>query len=70
MLGCQLGLGAFYALTEKALDGHMVSVAGQLELRYVAFAEIIDPATLRSPVRYVERTSDFHRLATELGTKL
>lgn len=70
MLGCQLGLGAFYALTEKGLDGHMVSVAGQLELRYIAFAEIIDPATLRSPVRYVERTSDFHRLATELGTKL
>jgi 6-phosphofructokinase 1 len=70
MLGCQLGLGAFYALTEKGLDGHMVSVAGQLELRYVAFAEIIDPVTLRAPVRYVERTSDFHRLAAELGTKL
>jgi 6-phosphofructokinase 1 len=69
MLGCQLGLGAFYALTEKGLDGHMVSVAGQLELRYVPFAEIIDPATLRAPVRYIERASDFHRLAAELGTK-
>src|SRR6185312_7057099 len=30
MLGSQLGLGAYYALAEKGLDGHMVSVAGQL----------------------------------------
>ena len=37
LLGSQLGMGAFRALTEKGLDGHMVSVAGQLELRYVPF---------------------------------
>jgi 6-phosphofructokinase len=70
MLGSQLGLGAFYALTEKALDGHMVSVAGQLELRYVPFKDLIDPKTLRTEVRYIDRASDFHRLAAELGSKL
>jgi 6-phosphofructokinase 1 len=70
LLGSQLGLGAYYALAEKGLDGHMVSVAGQLELRYVPFAELIDPKTLRTEVRYIERTSDFHRLAAELGTRL
>ena len=70
MLGSQLGLGAFYALTEKRLDGHMVSVAGQFELHYVPFRELIDPKTLRPATRYIERASDFHRLAAELGSKL
>jgi 6-phosphofructokinase len=70
LLGSQLGLGAFYALTEKNLDGHMVSVAGQLDLRYVPFADLIDPKTLRAAVRYIDRGSDFHRLAAELGSKL
>jgi 6-phosphofructokinase 1 len=70
MLGSQLGLGAFYALEEKRLDGHMVSVAGQLELRYVPFKELIDPSTLRTEVRYIDPKSDFHRLAMELVTKV
>jgi 6-phosphofructokinase 1 len=70
LLGSQLGLGAFRALTEKGLDGHMVSVAGQLDLRYVPFKDLIDPKTLRTDVRFIQRGSDFHRLAIELGTKL
>jgi 6-phosphofructokinase 1 len=70
MLGSQLGLGAYYALAEKGLDGHMVSVAGQLDLHYVPFGELIDPKTLRTEVRFIERGSDFHRMATELGTKI
>jgi 6-phosphofructokinase 1 len=70
MLGSQLGLGAFYALAEKGLDGHMVSVAGQFQLRYVPFAELIDPKTLRSAVRYIDTASDFHRMAAELGSRL
>ena len=70
VLGSQLGLGAFRALTEKGLDGHMVSVSGQLELRYVPFSQLVNPKTLRADVRFVERGSDFHTLATELGTKL
>ncbi len=70
VLGSQLGLGAYRALAEQNLDGVMVSVSGQLELRYVPFAEIIDPATLRAEVRMVSRGSDFHRLARELGTRI
>jgi 6-phosphofructokinase 1 len=70
MLGSQLGFGAYRALAEKKLDGHMVSVAGQLELRYVPFADLIEPKTLRTEVRYIERGSDFHTLATQLGTRL
>jgi hypothetical protein len=70
MLGSQLGLGAYYALAEKGLDGHMVSVAGQLDLRYVPFADLIDPVTLRTEVRFIQRESDFHRLAVELGTRI
>jgi 6-phosphofructokinase len=70
ILGSQLGLGAYYALTEKGLDGHMVSASGQLDLRYVPFAELVHPDTLKTEVRFISRTSDFHRLATQLGTKL
>jgi 6-phosphofructokinase 1 len=70
LLGSQLGLGAFRALAEKGLDGHMVSVAGQLDLRYVPFKDLIDAKTLRTDVRFIQRGSDFHRLAIELGTKL
>ena len=70
LLGCQLGLGAHYALVDKGLDGHMISVAGQLDLRYVPFAELIDPVSLRAEARLIDRGSDFHRLATQLGTKV
>jgi 6-phosphofructokinase 1 len=70
LLGSQLGLGAFYALHEKGLDGHMVSVAGQLDLRYVPFEDIVDRKTLRAAVRYIDPKSDFHRLALELSTKV
>jgi 6-phosphofructokinase 1 len=70
LLGSQLGLGAYYALVEKGLDGHMVSVAGQLDLRYVPFHELIDAETLRTDVRFIQRASDFHRLAVEMGTKI
>jgi 6-phosphofructokinase 1 len=70
VLGSQLGLGAYRALAEEHLDGHMVSVSGQLDLRYVPFEQLIDPATLKASVRFVARESDFHRLAMELGTRL
>ena len=70
VLGSQLGLGAYRALAEEGLDGHMVSVSGQLDLRYVPFSQIIDPVTLKADVRFIRRGSDFHRLATELGTKI
>ncbi len=68
MLGSQLGVGAYRALVEKRLDGVMVSVFGQLELSYVPFSQLIDPATLVTVIRYIEPDSDFHRLARFLET--
>ena len=68
MLGSQLGVGAYRALVEENLDGVMVSIQGQLELRYVDFAELVDQTSLVTKVRYIERGSDFHRLARFLET--
>jgi ATP-dependent phosphofructokinase / diphosphate-dependent phosphofructokinase len=68
MLGSQLGVGAYRALVEKLLDGVMVSVSGQLELSYVPFSKLVDPATLVTVVRYIEPDSDFHQLARFLET--
>jgi ATP-dependent phosphofructokinase / diphosphate-dependent phosphofructokinase len=68
MLGSQLGVGAYRALVERNLNGVMVSVEGQLELRYVPFEELVDQQTLVTKVRHVEPDSDFHRLARFLET--
>ncbi len=68
MLGSQLGVGAYRALAERGLNGVMVSVSGQLDLNYVPFEELVNPDTLVTVVRYVERGSDFHRLARFLET--
>jgi 6-phosphofructokinase 1 len=70
MLGSQLGIGAYRALVEEGLDGHMVSVSGQLDLQYVPFKELIDPGTLRTEVRFIKHGSDFHRLARFLETRV
>jgi 6-phosphofructokinase 1 len=63
MLGSQLGIGAYRALVEEGLDGHMVSTVGQLDLSYVPFDQLVDPTTLITQVRFIEVGSDFHRLA-------
>jgi 6-phosphofructokinase len=68
MLGSQLGVGGYRALAERGLNGVMVSVSGQLDLNYVPFEELVDPNTLVTVVRYVERGSDFHNLARFLET--
>jgi len=70
MLGSQLGLGAYRALVEENLDGHMVSVSGQLDLHYVPFAELVDAQTLETGIRYLRTGSDFHRLARQLETRI
>jgi ATP-dependent phosphofructokinase / diphosphate-dependent phosphofructokinase len=70
LLGSQLGLGAFRGIALNDLDGVMVSVKGQLDIRYVPFEQLIEPETLLTEVRYIELGSDFHRLAHELGTRL
>ena len=69
MLGSQLGIGAYRALVEEGLDGHMVSCRGQLDLTYVPFKELVNPTTLTTDVRFIERGSDFHRLARFLETR-
>ena len=68
MLGSQLGVGAYRALIEKRLNGVMVSVSGQLQLEYVPFDELVDPESLVTVVRYIERDSDFQRLTRFLET--
>ena len=68
MLGSQLGVGAYRALVEQKLNGVMVSVSGQLELNYVPFDTLVDPQTLVTMVRYIDRDSDFHKLARFLET--
>ncbi len=74
MLGSCLGVGAYVALVEKDLDGHMVSMVGQLDHCFVPFHELVDPKTLVTEVRYINPDSDFHKLAVllsdDLGQKL
>jgi 6-phosphofructokinase 1 len=66
LLGAQLGVGAFRAMTELDISGQMVSVEKQLELIYVPFGDLIDPETLKTRVRFIRRESDFYKLARAL----
>ncbi len=68
MLGSQIGVGAYRALIEEKLNGVMISVGGQLDLQFVPFESLVDPATLVTKVRYIEVGSDFHRLARFVET--
>jgi ATP-dependent phosphofructokinase / diphosphate-dependent phosphofructokinase len=69
MLGSQLGIGAYRALVEENLDGHMVSIEGQLKLMYVPFKQIIDQTTMKTEVRLIKVGSDYHRLARFLEAR-
>ena len=69
MLGSQLGIGAYRALVEENLDGHMVSVEGQLKLSYVPFKKLINQTTLKTDVRLIQPGSDYHQLARFLETR-
>ena len=69
ILGSQLGIGAFRALVERGVSGHMVSCSGQLDLEYVPFDTLVDPDTLVTEVRFIEKDSDFHKLARFLETR-
>lgn len=70
LLGSQLGVGAYRALCEEQLNGVMVSVSGQLDLHFVNFEDLVDPATLVTVVRFIEKDSDFQKLARFLETKV
>ncbi|HLL21343.1 MAG TPA: 6-phosphofructokinase [Kofleriaceae bacterium] len=69
MLGSQLGIGAYRALVEENLDGHMVSVVGQLDLSYVPFGNLVNPHNMKTDVRFIKGGSDYHRLARFLETR-
>jgi 6-phosphofructokinase 1 len=66
LLGTQLGVGGYRALVKEGLTGVMVSVEDQLSLKYVPFDELIDPDTMKTRVRFIEKDSDFYRLARAL----
>jgi len=66
MLGSQLGVGAYRAVAEGGLSGHMVTVHDQLSLSYVPFDELIDAKTLKTRIRFIDPKSDFYRLARAL----
>ncbi len=68
ILGSQLGVGAYRAICEEQLTGVMVSVSGQFDLHFVPFEELVDPETLVTKVRFIERDSDFYKLARFLET--
>lgn len=70
MLGSQIGVGAYRALVEQKLNGVMISVGGQFDVKFVPFSELVDPQTLVTKVRYIEPTSDFYRLARLLETRV
>jgi len=69
MLGSQLGIGAYRALVEENLDGHLVSAYGQLDLTYVPFKDLINAKDLKTEIRYIRPGSDFHKLARFLETR-
>ncbi|MCH8991158.1 MAG: LLM class flavin-dependent oxidoreductase, partial [Acidobacteria bacterium] len=48
-----VGIGAYRGLIEEGLDAHMVSVSGQLDLRYVPFGELVNAETMRTAVRFI-----------------
>lgn len=70
LLGSSLGVGAFRALCENEHNGVMVSVTGQLDLHYVPFEQLVDPANLVTVVRFIPPGSDFHKLARFLETSI
>jgi 6-phosphofructokinase 1 len=63
ILGSQLGVGAYRALAEEGLSGVMVSVEGQMKLKYVPFEQLVNPTNLVTEVRHIIPGSDFHLLA-------
>lgn len=70
LLGCALGHGAYRALLEQGKTGHMVSTTGQMDLTLVPFEKLVDPVTLVTKVRYIEKDSDIYRLARFLEEKI
>ena len=69
MLGSQLGIGAYRALMEENLDRFMVSVSGQLDLRYVPYSQLVDAHTGATRNRPIPHGGDLWRLARFLEAR-
>ncbi|MEA2102284.1 MAG: 6-phosphofructokinase [Thermodesulfobacteriota bacterium] len=63
VLASQLGAGAGIAVSQKKLSGVMVSIAEQMEITYCAFNDLIDETTGLTRLKFIEKDSDFWRLA-------
>ncbi|MDR1925626.1 MAG: 6-phosphofructokinase [Planctomycetaceae bacterium] len=63
VLGSQIGIGGYRALTELGKNGIMVSVGQTMNLSFPAFEELIDMSKLRAYERPIQVGSDFHKLA-------
>ena len=61
--------GGKVGIVEENLDGHMVSVSGQLDLNYVPFKDLINPGNMKTEVRFIKPGSDYHQLARFLETR-
>ena len=66
ILGSQLGVGAYRALAERNQGGVMISVAGQLNLVFEPFENLIDYTKLRAYARPIDVEEGFHQLARYL----
>ncbi len=63
IMASQLGVGACRAIAEEGLNGVMISLSEQLSLKYVPFAELIDQKSGLTKLKFIERDSDFYKLA-------
>lgn len=61
VLGSMLGYGGYRLVSDEKF-GCMVSVEADLTIREVPFSELIDPETLYTKIRMVDRNSDLFRL--------
>jgi len=61
VLGSMLGYGAT-KLADEGKFGHMVSVEADLSLKAVPFSELIDPETMLTKIRMVDRKGDLFAL--------
>ncbi len=66
VMASQLGVGACRAITEEGLNGVMISLGEQLSLRYVPFKELIDQKSGLTRLKFIEKDSDFWKLARVL----
>ncbi|MFA4858251.1 MAG: 6-phosphofructokinase [Candidatus Margulisiibacteriota bacterium] len=65
LLTSQLGVGAYRLIAERRL-GHMVTIRSNLRIAQIAFAHLVDSATLKVKNRNVDRNGDFYALLRAL----